>query len=100
MKHIKKFEGFDNIDDTSIEQSIISILGKNHKDPIQFTHQSVVNGIYGIYTHKGSVYVFRQGQDIPFYDKRISDKERKEILNSVESKKWIVSKTLSVFKIK
>lgn len=72
-----------------MKEQIIDLLGKNHTTPIEF---ELVNGFYGLYTYKGGVYVFKDGQDIDYED--IDEKDKTKLLNIVLSKKWKLNKSL------
>lgn len=72
-----------------MKHQIIDLLGKNHTTPIQFDS---INGFYGLYTFKGGVYVFKEGDDFDYED--LSEKEQKKILKVVLSKDWKLNKSL------
>lgn len=72
-----------------MRDQIIEILGRSHTTPIQF---NPVNGIYGLYTYKGGVFVFRDGMDLDFDD--LNNSEQKSILSVVSSKNWKLNKSL------
>lgn len=72
-----------------MKDQITEILGKSHTTPIQF---KPVNGIYGLYTYKGGVFVFRDGMDLDFDD--LDNNEQKSILSVVSSKNWKLNKSL------
>ena len=70
---------------------ILKKLGKNHTNPIEF--KLVKPGeVYGLYTLKGNVYVFKEGMDIDYED--LSDSDKLDVLNKFKSGKWIVNKNL------
>jgi len=75
-----------------MKDAIISILGKNHKHPIQFDEVLSHSEIYGLYTYKGSVRVIREGMDINF--DVLLPEEQNKVVKLVESKKWSVNKAL------
>lgn len=75
-----------------MKETIISILGKNHKHTIQFDEVSTYDEFYGLYTYKGSVRVIKSGMDFNFDDLEQVDKNK--IVKMVESKKWKINKTL------
>lgn len=74
-----------------MKEKIIELLGKNHKDPIDF--QTSYDQVYGLYTFKGDVYVLKQGMDLDF-EEDLTEKEQKKVLELVLSKKWIVNPSL------
>jgi len=75
-----------------MKEQILEILGKSHTDPIAFNSVKTYTEIYGLYTYKGGVYVFREGRDIDFDD--LTEKEQKKVCNMVISKDWKVNKSL------
>jgi len=91
FSHLKEFSQFINESSDSVKQQIIDILGQNHKS-IQFNVVKSNSEVYGLYTYKGSVYVFKEGQDIDFDD--IDTKEQKKVLGLVLSKDWKINKQL------
>jgi hypothetical protein len=72
-----------------MKEQIIAVLGKNHKGPIAF---DPINGFYGLYTYRGSVYVFKNGEESDYDD--LDESDKKELLKAVLSKKWKVLKSL------
>ena len=75
-----------------MEDEIISILGKNHTDTIQFMPPKSYTDIYGLYTWKGKVYVSSAGMDIKFSTLEWVDQEK--VLKLVKSKEWVVNPEL------
>jgi len=75
----------------SIEK-IVYILGKNHTDPIAFKSVNNYKEVYGLYTYKGGVFVFKEGMDIDF--KELTKKEQIKVLDMVERNDWVVNKSL------
>ena len=72
-----------------MKEQIIDLLGKDHTTPIEF---DLTNGFYGLYTYRGGVYVFKDGEDINYED--IHDKDKTKLLTVVLSKKWKLNKSL------
>jgi len=82
------FENFQNMKD-----QIIELLGKNHKIPIEFNYvKNYSEDVYGLYTYKGGVYVFKDGMDLDFDD--LTPKEQKKVFDTVLSKEWKLNKSL------
>jgi hypothetical protein len=75
-----------------MKEKIISMLGNNHLDPIQFEETQEQSEIYGLYTFEGGVFIFRDNMDINFDD--LKEEEQKIVTEMVESKKWIINPTL------
>jgi len=75
-----------------MKEQIIGILGKNHKTPIEFNLVRNYDEVYGLYTYKGGVYVFKESMDIDFDE--LESKEQKEVLGLVLSKKWKLNNAL------
>ncbi len=75
-----------------MKSKIIEILGKNHTTPIEFNSIEKYSNVYGLYTYKNGVYVFRDGEDLDFEE--LTSKEQEKILNIVESKCWKLNKSL------
>jgi len=75
-----------------MKEKIIEILGKNHTTPIQFNAVKNYTEVYGLYTYRNGVYVFKEGMDIDFAD--LTPKEQTKVFEMVESKKWVLNKSL------
>ncbi len=71
---------------------ILEILGKNHQNTIEFIEVEDYHQAHGLYTYRGGVYVLKGGNDVDFDD--LTEKEQKNILTIVESKKWKINKAL------
>lgn len=84
------------------EQSIIDIIGKNHKYCCAFNttvdirkeYKEVGDTIDGIYSYKGKVYCIDQllGLDIPF--DTLSEKIQAQILDIITKKDYVISKSM------
>lgn len=74
------------------KNEILEILGKNHKTPIEFLSVKTCTEVYGLYTFKSDVYVFKDGMDLPFDE--LTPKEQKKVLDMVLSKNWKLNKCL------
>ncbi len=72
--------------------NIILKLGKSHTNPIQFTDVNSFDDVYGLYTYKGDVCVFKGGQDILFTDLETS--EQKKVYKIFTSNRWEINKNL------
>lgn len=72
----------------SIQDEIISILGKNATDPCVFNDNLRVEAIY---TWKNGVYCLDKGMDFPLED--IDEKCQIDILDAIKNKKYIVDET-------
>ena len=92
LVHLKEFSQFIIESSEPIKEQIIEVLGQNHKHPIQFNAVNSHSEVYGLYTYKGGIYVFKEGQDIDFDD--LDTKEQKKVLALVLSKDWKVNKSL------
>lgn len=75
-----------------MKEKIIEILGKNHTTPIQFNAVKTYTEVYGLYTYRNDVYVFKEGMDTPFED--LTSKEQKTVFDMVISKNWVKNKSL------
>lgn len=91
LVHLKEFSQFIIESSEPMKEQIIEVLGQNHKS-IQFNAVNSHSEVYGLYTYKGGVYVFKEGQDIDFDD--LDTKEQKKVLALVLSKDWKVNKSL------
>ncbi len=76
-----------------MKKQIIEILGKNHKIPIEFNSvKNYTEDVYGLYTYKGGIYVFKDGMDLDFDE--LTLKEQKKIFDIILSKEWKLNKHL------
>lgn len=72
--------------------NIVLKLGENHINPIQFIDVNNFDDVYGLYTYKGDVCVFKGGQDILFTDLGMS--EQKRVYKIFLSDRWEINKHL------
>lgn len=91
LVHLKEFSQFIIESSEPMKEQIIEVLGQNHKS-IQFNVVKSNSEVYGLYTYRGGVYVFKEGQNIDFDD--LDTKEQKKVLALVLSKDWKVNKSL------
>ena len=89
---LKYQDGFDDIKHLPFEEKVLKVLGDNHTDPIQFDDAKLHTDVYGLYTYRGGVYVFKEGWDIDYKD--LSSVEKKTINQRFDSRKWKVNKSL------
>jgi hypothetical protein len=75
-----------------MKTKILETLGDNHKTPIHFNSVTSYTEVYGLYTYKGGVYVFKEGRDLDFED--LTQQEQKKVFELVESKNWKLNKHL------
>lgn len=75
-----------------MKEQIIEILGKNHKIPIAFKDVHDYNEVYGLYTYRNEVYIFKGGFDGCFED--LPEKEQKKVVDMVISKRWEKNRSL------
>ena len=89
MKHIKKFE---SLNDDDFEARVIEVLGKNHKNAIQFDDALNHDEPYGLYTHRGGVHIIKAGEEWLFND--LTNAEKKTLISRFDSKRWKINKAL------
>lgn len=75
-----------------MKKEILDTLGKNHKTPIEFYAVENYCDVYGLYTFNNDVYVFKNGEDIPFDN--LTPKEQKTTIELFQTKNWKVNKSL------
>lgn len=77
---------------TDFEDNVIQVLGKNHKNTIQFDDALRHDEPYGLYTYRGNVHIIKAGEEWNFAD--LTDSEKKILTTRFNSKKWKINKAL------
>ncbi len=75
-----------------MKKDILSKMGMNRTTPAQFTADRKYDEVYGLYTYRGDVYVFKEGMDIPFDE--ITEKEQKEVHAFIMADKFVYNAAL------
>ena len=75
-----------------MKEQIIEVLGGNHTKPIEFTSVQNYGEVYGLYTYRRGIFVFKDGTDLEFDD--LTTLEQTTVLKMVIGKKWKVNAAL------
>jgi len=72
-----------------MKESIVNILGKNHKHTIGFKETQEISGLY---TYKGEIYCIHAGEDFPF--ENVSEAGKKKIHQAILDGKYKIDRTI------
>ena len=71
---------------------IVEVLGKNHKNAIQFDDALGHDEPYGLYTYRGNVHIIKNSEEWSFND--LTNAEKKTLISRFDSKRWKINKAL------
>jgi hypothetical protein len=77
---------------TIMKEQILKILGNNRKWPVELLSATQPNQPYGLYTYRGEIYVFKEGQDISF--DQLTSAEQTSVTSDILSGNYKTNKSL------